>query len=264
VASPCTVRLHRVEGGYWYEHLCTGNYLIADGGCRIEYQPRPGASLDAVRFDLLGRVIALALRVGGMLCLHGSGIRLDRGVVGFFASKGAGKSTLASALVRAGAQLASDDLLVIQPGPPATVLPGVPRLRLRDDSFESTLLDVCTAERGPDGKQVISHLPGESRMLTRAPLLALYELDPVQAGPLVERERLSPSTAARAMVGHGKNATILGQMETFDVLERAFSVAYQVPVYRLAVSRELDRIGEVARQLVDWHSTETALNTKAR
>jgi hypothetical protein len=250
-----------VEGGYWYEHLCTGSYLISDGGSRIEYDPLPDAPLDAVRFDILGRVMAVALRLGGMLCLHGSGIGLDRGVVGFFASKGSGKSTLASALVRAGGRLASDDLLVIDPGPPATVLPGVPRLRLHDDSFESTLLDLCSADRGPDGKHVVSRLPEERRMLTPGTLLALYQLDPVHPSPrglAVEREQLSTLAAAGTMASHGKNASILGPMETFDVLERSYSIAQQVPVYRLTISRELGRIGDVAQQLIEWHSSDPA------
>ncbi len=256
-ALPCTLRLLRTSSGFMLQHLCTGDYFVSPDGAHIEYEPLPGAQLDAVRFDILGRVIAMAMRLGGMLGLHGSGIAIERGVIGFFASKGSGKSTLASALIRAGGRLASDDLLVIDPGPPATVLPGVPRLRLRDDSFESIPLDLCSAERGPDGKHVVSRLPEERRMLSPGTLLALYQLEPVVPSPggnAVERERFSTMAAAAMMASHGKNASILGQMETFDVLERAHSVARQVPVYRLAVSRELDRIGDVARQLIEWHS----------
>jgi hypothetical protein len=47
-------------------------------------------------------------------------------------------------------------------------------------------------------------------------------------------------------------------METFDVLERSYSIAQQVPVYRLTISRELGRIGDVAQQLIEWHSSDPA------
>jgi hypothetical protein len=258
-ALPCTMRLHRTPDGYWLQHHCTGDYFISRDGSQIEYQPLPGATLDAVRFDILGRVMALALHAGGWLCLHGSGSRLARGAVGFFAPKGYGKSTLASALVRAGAGLASDDLLVIQPERPAMVLPGVPRLRLREDSYGSTSLDGCKAERGPDGKRVVTEIPDERRMLTPTPLLALYLLDPVKprpGGAAVERELLSQSAAARTLVGYSKNAVILDQREAFDVLEHAYAVGRQVPVYRLGVSRDLGRIGEVAQQMIEWHDTD--------
>jgi hypothetical protein len=255
-----------MPAGYWLEHVCTGDYLISADGAEIEYQPSPSAHPEAVRCDLLGRVMALALHVGGYLCLHGSATALSRGVVGFIAPKGYGKSTLASALVREGGRLVSDDLLVIQPGRPPMALPGVPRLRLREDSFGSTLFDVCAAHRGPDGKHVIGAFDADRLQARPAPLLAVYRLTPVMPGSgsaAVDRELIDPTIAARTLVSMGKNVIILGQMETFGVLAHALDVARQVPVYRLIISRDLTRIGEVARQMVAWHDADVLETTLA-
>ncbi len=265
-ALPCTIRLYRTQGGYWLEHLCTGSYFVSDDGSRIEYQPLPHAYPDAVRFDLLGRVIALALHVGGWLCLHGSAVRVGGGVVGFVAPKGYGKSTLASSLVRAGGQLVSDDLLVIEPGDPALALPGVHRLRLRDDSFGSVVLDRCKAERGPDGKHVISDFPEDRLMTAPARLTAVYCIEPVPPGPgdfVVGRELLTSPEAARALVSMGKNTAVLDQLEILDALGRAVQVASQVPVYRLRVTRDLDQIGAVSNRLLEWHPSDALSPTPA-
>jgi len=259
IAPPCTIRLHRTPSGYWLEHLCTGDYLISADGTQIEFQASPSAHPEAVRCDLLGRVMALALHVGGYLCLHGSATALKRGVVGFVAPKGYGKSTLASALVREGGRLVSDDLLVIEPGRPPMALPGVPRLRLRGDSFESTLVDVCSAHIGPDGKHVIGALEAGRLLARPAPLLGIYRLNPVMpdsGGSPVERDLIEPAAAARILVSMGKNVIILGQMETFGVLAHALDVAQRVPVYGLRISRDLSRIGEVARQMIEWHDAD--------
>ncbi|MGQ0704427.1 MAG: hypothetical protein ACT4PM_15035 [Gemmatimonadales bacterium] len=240
------------------EHECTGNYYISADGGVIQYFLRPGAHIEAVRLDMLGRVMALALHAGGWICLHGSAMKLRDGVVGFIGPKGYGKSTLASGLLRAGAQLASDDLLVLQPGPPVRALPGVHTLRLRDDSAEHLADEGLSTRRDVFGKHVVADLPRDRLMQSATPLAAIYWLDPAPPGyaePVV-RDRLPMTRAAATLVSQGKIARLLGKSETFDVLERALAVCRETPVYRLAVSRDLARLDQVVGHLLRWHHTE--------
>ena len=265
VRRPCRIRLYKAGSGYWIEHACTGIYYVSLDGRQIEHSLRPDAHLEAVRIDILGRVMALALHGTGWLCLHGSAMKLRDGVVGFIGPKGYGKSTLASALLRVGAQLASDDLLVLEPGPPVRVLPGVHTLRLRDDSAEHLVNEGISARRDVFVKQVIADLPLDSLMLAPAPLAAIYWLDPAPPGvsDAIVRERLPMDRAAATLVSQGKIARLLGKSETFDVLERALSVCRATPVYRLAVSRDLVRLDTAAAQLLEWHDAEKLAQERA-
>lgn len=95
--------------------------------------PSPNGDTHLVRSDVLGRVFAVSLHDAIDLCLHGSAAALDgRGIV-LVGSKGHGKSTLAMALVAAGARYVADDAARLTNCPPR-VAAGVPALRLRGDS----------------------------------------------------------------------------------------------------------------------------------
>ena len=81
----------------------------------------------------MGRVLAIALHAAGDLCFHASAVTIGGTAMAFLGSKGMGKSTIAWALVRAGAKLITDDTLRVRLGPQLTAYPGVHELRLRPD-----------------------------------------------------------------------------------------------------------------------------------
>jgi hypothetical protein len=62
---------------------------------------------------LVGPIMALVLRVRGELALHASGVQVGRAALALIGPHGAGKSTLAAALGRAGCPIGTDDLLRI-------------------------------------------------------------------------------------------------------------------------------------------------------
>lgn len=102
----------------------------------IEVEPRPGTDPALVAFPLLGPLMGLLLRARGALVLHGSALEVAGEGVGFLGDKGAGKSTTAGALVRAGHGLLTDDILALQGigsevGGPA-ILPAFPQVKLAD------------------------------------------------------------------------------------------------------------------------------------
>lgn len=225
------------------------------------WYPSPAADMDVVRNDILGRVFSIGLYAGGALCLHGSGVAFDLDTAAFLAPKGYGKSTLAGALIGAGASLVSDDTLAVTAGDVPMLQPGVHQLRLRSDSARHALEHPSTHPRGVDGKLVVTNLRDDRLLLVPRPLSAIYVLDPVpgSTGHAVVRVPLALPVAAVALVQHVKSAVLLGPRSAAELLHRAARVVRDVPVYRLQIARSLARVGEVAETLAEWHGSSARL-----
>jgi hypothetical protein len=87
---------------------------------------------------LLGPVIAFALRLRGVTCLHASAIAMEDRAIVLFGLAGAGKSTTASAFALRGFSVLSDDVAVLADlGDRFLVQPGYPRINLWPDSVRT-------------------------------------------------------------------------------------------------------------------------------
>lgn len=249
------VRLYAVPEGYRLEYDDTGTFDIRGGGSEVVWYPAPGASPALAQLDVLGRVLALAFHAAGVYCLHASAVVLDGGAVGFIAPKFHGKSTTAYALVHAGARLITDDTLPVSFGDPPLVRPGVQRVRLWEDSVSAVGANAAEGGEGV-GKFVVDDLSAQQLLHGTSPLVALYLLAPVASNPdgeAVVRSRLSPVESALALVGHAKIGALLGGSERQTLFKRAVELAGTVPVYRLAIARDFERLPEVAARLSSWH-----------
>jgi len=253
-----SARLYQHAAGYRIEVDDTGGYDLTEGCSMIRWLPRAEPWWDFGRGHLLGRVLATAMHFSGLLVLHGSAVRTRDGVVAFLGLKGAGKSTLALALVASGARLATDDTLPIELGTDAAIVwPGVHSVRLRPDMLErpdmrgTQVLDV-----GRDGKHATAPLD-ESRVMTEpAPLRAIYILHPAVSahpGRIVDGAALDPLRSTASLAAFAKIGRMLGRDEAKALLDRAGDVARLVPVETLLVHRELDRLPDVAAEILTWH-----------
>jgi len=274
------VSLHKFAGGYRLQYADTGSFDISPDGCFIDWSSPPTCSLPAARLDVISQVLPLALYASGMLCLHGSAVALEGGAIGFLAPSFYGKSTLAMAMARAGvgARILTDDALAVEPSVPVTAWPGVHSVRLWDDAARRIIGDHTGLQsvgayqlqrrdgnawptepfRGTSvtSKQILSRLPEDKLMLDRTTLKAIYLLAPAQAdtnSPAARRTLLPAVRAALSLVQHAKLGALLGKSEAPVLFDRAVRVAAAVPVYELAIVRDLDRIPEVVAQLTDWH-----------
>ncbi len=239
----------------------TGVFEISTGGRTVVWH-RPAdatADLASVRSDVLGRVMAVALHADEILTLHGSGVVVGGTGVAFLAPKLHGKSTTAAALVRAGAQLISDDILAVTPGERPMVLPGIPAVNLWRDSarqFQPTAVPGDATR-----KQRIDWGALGARADVPVPLAAVYLLSPVRAEPgaAVRRQRMPPVVAALSLVGQAKIGGLLGPVHAAALLERCVRLSTAIPVYRLTVPRELGRLGDLVRCVGDWHDAPLQL-----
>lgn len=251
----CLARLFARDDGWRIVVDDTGVFDLTQGGRVITWSRFPGSTEDFARAHLLGRVLATSMHFGGALVLHGSAVSYREGAVLFLAPKHTGKSTLALALTLAGARLMTDDTITVTLDGRPEVWPGVHSLRLLPDIVAH--VGATQQHQREDGKFLVSDLPAERLEGETRPLAAVYLLaaaESITDGAALARRLVPQPLAAAAMVGQGKISEMLGPAEAPVMLRRAAQVASQVPVYRLAVLRDLPRLSEVTAQLAEWHA----------
>lgn len=87
-------------------------YLI-ENGKKITFSPHENANEDQIRLYLLGTCMGALLMQRKILPLHGSAIEINGKAYAIVGESGAGKSTLASAFLKLGYQLISDDVIPV-------------------------------------------------------------------------------------------------------------------------------------------------------
>jgi cytochrome c551/c552 len=258
VYGECLVRGYKTDSGYRLVFDDTGRFDVAEDGREIFWSKPEEASLQSAAADVTSRVIALALHAGGVYCLHASAVSVQGAGLAFIAPKFHGKSTICSALVKAGARAISDDTLPVRLHDGAWLAPGVPRLRLWGDTA-SRLFGPGSEARETGRKYLIDRLSSDQVETQSVPFRAAYVLNPVQelpSGAAVSRERLETVGATLALLMHAKLGPVLGGTEAPVLLSRAAAIATVVPVYALHVVRDLERVDEVARVVAGWHADE--------
>ncbi|MFE7060535.1 aldolase [Sutcliffiella sp. NPDC057660] len=125
------------------ENLCmfhvpgTAIFLIQNGK-EIIVSPHEDAAEDNIRLYLLGTCMGAILMQRRILPLHGSAIAINGKAYAIVGDSGAGKSTTASALLRQGYELISDDVIPVsfnEQGIPM-VTPAYPQQKLWQESIE--------------------------------------------------------------------------------------------------------------------------------
>jgi hypothetical protein len=255
------IRLSRSPGGVWLSFPPFGEGFVANDGRELVWYTGEDTRPEFLRAIVLGPLLGLALHAAGTLCLHGSGVVVDGEAIGLLAPKFHGKSTLASALVNAGASLVTDDTIAVDTATPDTVpivRPGVPSLRLWADSTEE-VLTTLPGRMIPGEKNTFVDLPRSLLASHPLPLGALYLLYPAHPGraEAATRARLDPPAAAVALACHTKLvAPLVGLAMAGQQLRWAAAVARSVPVYTLQVVRDFGRLSDAVQQILRWHAPD--------
>lgn len=90
----------------------TGIFLV-ENGQKISFSPLPYADENKIRLYILGTCFGALLLQRKTLPLHGSAVAIEGRAYAIIGERGAGKSTLASALITKGYFLLSDDIIPI-------------------------------------------------------------------------------------------------------------------------------------------------------
>jgi hypothetical protein len=256
VEAAVHVRLHRSSSGWHLVYDDTGRFDIDRSGRAIVWRVPEEVAEEAARVDILGRVLATAMHAAGDVCFHASAVAIGGEGIAFLGAKGLGKSTLAWAMVRAGARLITDDTLRVQLDPSPLAHPGVHELRLRPDA--ATRLPPDAREARPVGDRlVVDALQLERLQSETVPIGALYLLSPVRRLPGSAAARVSALPAvpsALSLVRHAKIAPLLTGSEAVALLDRVVALARRTPVRLLEVARDFSRLDDVVAELASWHS----------
>ncbi|HEY0971122.1 MAG TPA: hypothetical protein VGE02_09160, partial [Gemmatimonadales bacterium] len=242
-------RLHRGAAHLRLRLEGLGDCVLTDGGRRLLWVGEPTATPELARAVVLGPALAIALQQAGVPCLHGSAVEIGGRAVAFLAPKLHGKSTLAMALVQAGARLVSDDAVALDTAPIPTVRPGVHSVRLHEDTARRLVDGPVATEVVEGAKRTFVGFPRDAVAWSAAPLAAVYLLAPSDAGTRVRRALVPPVRAAVDLAVHAKlPVPLLGLAAAGAQLEHLVAIARAVPVYTLRLPRDLERLHAVARR----------------
>lgn len=133
--------------GVWFQIDGIARFLVR-GGDEIVIERIGDAGDGAIRAFLLGTAIGAVLLQRGMLPLHASAVVIGERAVAFTGASGAGKSTIALHLNRAGHALICDDICAVDlSGPSPMVWPGLRNLKLWRASLEAAGRETVALEQ---------------------------------------------------------------------------------------------------------------------
>lgn len=167
------------DGGHRLSAPGCGACLVAGDGGAIAYAP--GSQADGWRRLLVEQALPFAACAAGLECLHASAVALDGRVAALAGVSGAGKSSLALALLRLGAAPIADDVLALEPADDGGLLahPSLPRLGVRRAEAER-VGSAAVAALGavePRGEDALLVTLARTAAVAPLPLAALYLID---------------------------------------------------------------------------------------
>lgn len=133
--------------------------FLVQGGNRVTVQILREDSASAWRVYLLGVVLDYLCHQRGVFSLHASCVRVGDCALAIAGHSGAGKSTMALAMVQRGHGLLADDATIVRIGRegPAWVVPTFPALKLWGDSCRAHGLNTESLPRIRDELEKVSY-----------------------------------------------------------------------------------------------------------
>lgn len=222
--------------GYLLWNRDHGRVLISPDGRLLLCEPDPrNAEWAAI---VTAQALPLAATLRGLEVLHASGVVLDGRAVLITGAAGAGKSSLAAALLRAGGLLLSDDAVALQPRD-GTLLahPGSLALQLR--ATEDRRL--AATERAALGRAA-GEVEGKRRYVSvdppnPAPLGGLFLLERSAAQPAVQP---LPDVSPFALLASTFNLSVRTPERLRRQLDVVTAIAAGGLVHRLRVQPDVD------------------------
>jgi len=230
--------------------LGVGRFRVQNGR-EVTVEPEPGVHEDTLRLFLFGSCLGAILHQRGILALHASAVRTQRGAVLFLGESGAGKSTLAATLIGCGLTLIADDVCAVVPDQSGwpQVLPGIRHIKLWADA---------ASRLAPAGAQLRRVRPGidkyampvlESVAVESIPLYAAYVLVPYD-GTVLRCEQIDGANRLAVLTEHTYREHYLDGLAQRPAHFRQVVMAAQVPLVRIERPRQPDLLNELAQRVL--------------
>lgn len=218
---------------YFVRFRNCGEFVISANLDAIEVRPDRAGRNELLPILLAGTVSAIVLTLRGNTVLHASAVAIGDQVMAFVGQSGRGKSTMAALMCVDGALLVTDDVLVVDAGPPASCIGGAPELRLREKAAEIVMM-----QPGSSGRETKDDRLAFSPAVAtpdQFPLRAIVIPDPSKSAIEVDIQRETPGDALLALLSFPR----VHQWREPDVLSRDFmtmsELVNQVPVFRATI-----------------------------
>jgi energy-coupling factor transporter ATP-binding protein EcfA2 len=239
-------------------------------GYRVRYNARVDFALDVarggivadvgdcrevrLRHFLLDQILPLYLGLRHPV-LHASSVRIDGDAVAFIGPGGAGKSTIAAGLARAGHALGADDgLMIADEGGTPMAVPAYPGLRLDRATADALSL----ADRRDDGSHKQRIAAGVRFFTGPVPLKQVYFVDPAPAARVAFR-RLSRADAVIALVEQSFRLALDDPQWMAGEIDRLSDLSAKLPAWRVAFPRGERHLGEVSDAIAAHASRREAV-----
>ena len=221
------------ESGYLLRFKNCGEFFISADLRDLEVRRDRSGEVELLPILLTGTVSAFLLALRGETVLHASAVSVDGAALAFVGQSGRGKSTVAALLCIAGAELVTDDVLTVDPGPPVMCTGGASELRLRQAAAGIAQGRPGTATRTTADDRVA--LAIETAPQRPLPVAAIVIPSPSRTATSVEFKQLEPSTALFALLSFPR----VHGWQRSDVLTRDFSaladIVNRVPIYDVTI-----------------------------
>lgn len=214
--------------------------LVAPDGSDVLCDPEPESSRWSIL--LAAQALPLAATLHGLEVLHASGVVMADGALAgraalFTGPQGAGKSSLAAALLGRGAKLLSDDTVALEACEDGLLAyPGPGLLQLRANEHDR-LSASCRAALGPAAPTLGKHGFAPSRSVSAVGLGALFLLERSSHGPPIERiEAVDPF----ALLASTFNLSVRSAERLTRHLDLTAALASTGQIYQLRIQPGID------------------------
>lgn len=242
--------------GYTYHQLEDGSthvswsdlfdFVVSADGSVIDVHAESRWHHEPVYTYLLSQVVSVALLHLGVESFHGSAVAVDGRATVLLGNCGHGKSTLTAAMVRAGARLITDDLVVFkQAGEQYSVSPGAFRVKLDPNTAQSIGIDWPSVPMSDGSGKHVFQLPDASCAPDNVPVAQIIVLHPNDDVDEPLFEPLPLGDATRELLIATFNPLQADAQRLQRLLLRARALASRVPVLRLHSPRALTRIADL-------------------
>jgi hypothetical protein len=234
--------------------------FLLSNGREIAFELEPAASADDVPIFLLGTVFGILLHQREQIVLHASAVRINGKAVLFCGSSGAGKSTIAAALVQRGYSLMTDDVCAVamtDAGVPI-VYPDGRQLKLWAQSIDRLDLAARRGERVRDRLEKFYVEPAEalSEPLPLGAVYALREERPPHAAGIERPNVVDAALILRRNAYRPAMVTRMGQRAHY--FRAATTIAGVAGVFHLTRRLDFRQMPDVLAWL-EQHWVETGL-----
>jgi hypothetical protein len=258
---------HAGAVGYLLHAPGFARLLVTPDGAEVLCDPEPENPEWGTLVSAQGLPLAATLR--GFEALHASGVvPVDGPLAGrallFAGEEGAGKSSLAAALVRRGARLLSDDAVALKVrGENVLVHPGAALVHLRDAEHERLSIEDHALLGGGSRALGKWRLTPPLVATGAAPLGALFMLERADDDPPLQRiEHVDPI----ALLASTFNLSVRSPERLVRHLDLVHALAGSGCVYRLRVQRGIDatRLAEIVDEATRQAGEEGAAGVSGR